>query len=159
MRLSIVALGIWACLLSPILYFGITTAQPQAIILETPGSNRAELLTKFMEQHHFSKPYYTDEYIKAADRYHISWRLLTAISLAESSGCKHYLYNNCWGYGSSSGLVHFSSIPEGIDYVSRQLGTSHYYKHQSFDTIAWNYGPHTKEYVLKIKTYLKEISP
>ena len=95
-----------------------------------------------MEKHHFAKPYYVQDYIESADRSHIDYRLLAVIALAESSGCKHYLFNNCWGYGSSRRLMHFASIPEGIRFVSQQLGEASYYAGKPVLVKAQNYGPH-----------------
>lgn len=121
-----------------------------------------------MVKYKFAQPYDAEEYISAADRNNIDYRLLVAISLAESSGCKHYLYNNCWGFGSASGLVHFTSFAEGIDYISGKLTKSPYAGKSDFQ-IAQVYGPHdnyvngkylpSKTYASRVQGYINQIGP
>jgi hypothetical protein len=113
-----------------------------AAIKQIHHDPRIAALTAFMDKHKFAKPYYVKEYIQSADRSHIDYRLLTAIALAESSGCKRYLYDNCWGYGSSSGLVHFASIPEGIAFISDKLSAGPYAGKSNLEK-ARIYGPHS----------------
>lgn len=117
-------------------------AENVAAIKQIHPDDRVTALTLFMEKHHFAKPYYVKDYIESADRYHIDYRIVAAISLAESSGCKHYLYDDCFGFGSSTGLRHFTSIPEGIRYVSQQLGENRIYAGKPDFVKAQNYGPH-----------------
>jgi hypothetical protein len=120
---------------------------------------RISALAEFMEKHKFAKPYYVQEYIQSADRYHIDYRLVASIAVAESSGCKHYIYNDCFGYGSSSGLMHFTSIPEGIRFVSEQLGEASYYAGKSDLDKARAYGPHSNpNYGPTIIRYMNEIN-
>lgn len=133
-----------------------------------PVDPRIAQVTAFMVKNKFTQPYDAEEYIQAADGNHIDYRLLIAISLAESSGCKNYLYNNCWGFGSASGLVHFTSIEEGINYVSGKLSQKPYAGKTDFQ-IAQIYGPHddyvngkylpSLTYAPKIQTYINQIGP
>lgn len=134
------------------------SATNAAAIEQIHHDPRIGQLAAFMDKHNFAKPYYVKEYIQSADRSHNDYRLLVAISLAESSGCKHYLYDDCWGFGSSSGLVHFASVPEGIAYISNKLGTDPLYAGKSNLEKARIYGPHSNpNYGPAIIRFMNEI--
>ena len=64
---------------------------------------------------------YTDLLVEEADKYGYDYRLLVAIALQESTGCKiipHDSYN-CWGWGIYGDTVtKFSSFDEAIRTVS-----------------------------------------
>jgi len=149
-----VPISIGLFVLSCVIGIKITFADTQV----KPPDPRVRTLIAFMQKHKFAKPYYAKEYIEAADGSHIDYRLLVAISFRESSGCKRYLYANCWGYGSSSSLMHFASIPEGIDYITDKLGTDSKYANKSDLEIAKTYGPHgNPQYKFDIQNYINEI--
>lgn len=154
---TLIACLIWLLIVATSAYIVIQHSQipAQPWIKHDP---RIGQLAAFMDKHKFAQPYYAKEYIQSADRSHDDYRLLVAISLAESSGCKHYLYDDCWGFGSSSGLVHFASVPEGIAYISNKLGTDPLYAGKSNLEKARIYGPHSNpNYGPTIIRYMNEI--
>ncbi len=73
---------------------------------------------------------YGKDFVEVADRYGLDWRLLPAISVRESSGGKHLLNNNPFGWGSAK--IPFSDFGDAIEVVGWNLSgnnpnTSRYY--------------------------------
>lgn len=67
---------------------------------------------------------YTDLLVEEADKHHYDYRLLVAIALQESSGCKIIPENsyNCWGWGIyGNKITRFNSYEEAIRTVSRGI--------------------------------------
>ena len=122
--------------------------------------NRIATLSYFMQRHGFAQPYYVNNYIQSADNYEIDWRLLPAITLIESSGCRFYprITNNCWGYGSSDGLKHWDSIPEGIDFVNQQLANNRFYKDKDLYHKITTYNSVNPKYYGEIKNLMDEMA-
>lgn len=118
--------------------------------------NSIENLENFFSAHRCLN--YTLEYLDAANKYGIDYRLLPAISIQESGCGKHQLYNNLWGWDSNNGLKHFDTPEQGIDYISQKLSTLKYYKNKSVIGIlkAYNKNP---DYPGKVMQYVNEISP
>jgi len=88
---------------------------------------RAVKLGRYFEAHKCPLIPYIDDFITAADKYDIDYRLLPAISTIESQCGKIYprKTNNPFGWGSAR--IGFDSIPSGIDYITGQLANSRYY--------------------------------
>ncbi|MDQ5957424.1 MAG: hypothetical protein QG614_399 [Patescibacteria group bacterium] len=71
------------------------------------------------------------DFVLAAEKYDLDWRLLPAIAVRESSGGKNACYNNPFGWGSCK--IKFSSHEEAIETLAKNLGganprTAYYYK-------------------------------
>jgi hypothetical protein len=67
---------------------------------------------------------YADLLVEEADKYHYDYRLLVAIALQESTGCKKIPVNsyNCWGWGIYGNTVtRFDSYDEAIRTVSKGI--------------------------------------
>ncbi len=85
---------------------------------------------------------YGQVFVKAAEKCHLDWRLLPAISVRESSGGKHLMNNNPFGWGSAQ--IKFKDFNQAIDVVSDNLcgynaATAQYYKDKSTYQILWSY--------------------
>jgi len=95
------------------------------------------------------------KFIEEADRYGLNWRLLPAISVAESSGGKYMKNNNPFGWASCE--IAFNDFSHAIEIVAWNLGgenpqTAKYYKDADLDTILWYYnGSVIKTYPDKVK--------
>jgi hypothetical protein len=113
-------------------------------------------LINFFDHYHGQKPYPISAYLTYASRYQIDYRLLPAISAIESQAGRHACGNNWWGWQSCKGN-NFSSVPEGIEFVSQKLGTGNHYRGKS--TInklrAYNHNP---SYAPEVERLIKEIS-
>ena len=111
---------------------------------ETDLEDRAKKIDQYFEDHGMPLAGYGDEFVAAADRYEIDWRVLAAISVIESTGGKQMCGNNPFGWGSCrSGVGNFATISEAIDYVSMNLGGQNYRTRSAYsgDTMAdlWSY--------------------
>jgi hypothetical protein len=95
-----------------------------------------------------------NNYLYAADKNNLDYRLLPSISIQESSCFKHYRLQNGWGWNSAR--TGFESVPAGIDYVSRQLAEGKYYKGKSIKDILHSYNPEPS-YAGKIIRLMGEI--
>lgn len=82
------------------------------------------------------------EFIRAANKYNLDWRLIAAIGVRESSGGKHMMNNNPFGWGSAK--IKFADFSEAIEVVSANLGganpnTARYYKNADTMKKLWYY--------------------
>jgi hypothetical protein len=97
-------------------YFQDTTIKDQ----------RVAILKAFL-RHYDSALYDHAEYIvKISDEYSLDYRLIPAIAMQESTGCKFIPQNsyNCWGWGIyGSTVTRFNSYPEAIQTVAKGLKT------------------------------------
>lgn len=96
------------------------------------------------------------DFLLAADRYALDWRLLPSISMVESSGGKDYRNNNVFGWDSP--LQSFSSVREGIHYVAAQLARSDRYKNKTIDGKLRTYNPNPA-YSGKVKAVMHALGP
>ncbi len=95
------------------------------------------------------------EFIEAADRNNLDWRLLPSISLIESGGGKDYRNNNVFGWANCKRT--FPTVSDGIHMVARRLSRSRLYRHKSLDRILATYNPQPA-YSLKVKTVMRSIA-
>jgi len=85
---------------------------------------------------------YGIEFVRAANKYNVDWRLIAAIGVRESSGGKHMMNNNPFGWGSAK--IKFDDFSEAIDVVTSNLGgfnpnTARYYKNADTKKKLWYY--------------------
>lgn len=92
----------------------------------TIKDKRVAILKAFL-RHYDSALYDHAEYIvKISDEYSLDYRLIPAIAMQESTGCKFIPQNsyNCWGWGIyGSTVTRFTSYPEAIQTVAKGLKT------------------------------------
>jgi Mannosyl-glycoprotein endo-beta-N-acetylglucosaminidase len=99
---------------------------------------------------------YTVDFIAAAERYGLDWRLLPSISYVESTGGKSAKNNNLFGW--NCGRTGFASISESIHEVARRLGRSRLYRSKTLDQLLATYNP-TGDYAQKVKNVMQRIAP
>lgn len=78
---------------------------------------------------------YADEVINSADKYSLDFRLIPAIAMQESSGCKNAPKDsyNCWGFGIyAKKVTKFANYYEAIDTVTKTLAKQ--YKAMGLET-------------------------
>ena len=96
------------------------------------GDARALVVQRFFEQYNAPLAAYAEAMVEASDRYNLpDFRLLPAIAMQESNGCKLIPYgsNNCWGYGIyGSQSLGFPTMEAAIDRVARGLKEDYYDK-------------------------------
>lgn len=92
------------------------------------GDARTLIVAQFLEQYNAPLASSAAELVSAADTYGLDFRLLPAISMQESNGCKIIPHgsHNCWGWGiHSRGSLGFDSINEGIHTVAKGLSENY----------------------------------
>ncbi len=100
---------------------------------------------------------YTDDFLIAADRNGLDWRLLPSISIIESGGGREARNNNMFGWDNCR--VRFRTAKEGIYRVASWLKYSSLYrKKTSVDQILWTYNPR-KDYTKKVRALMAQLGP
>lgn len=92
---------------------------------------RSALLKKFFTKYNSPLAPLSDFIVLESDRYGVDYRLIPAISMQESTGCKFIPENsfNCWGYGIyGDNVLRFESYEQGIERVIRGLKKDYYDK-------------------------------
>jgi hypothetical protein len=96
------------------------------------------------------------DFLAAADRHHLDWRLLPSISLVESGAGKHCSGNNVFGW--KSGRKEFASVREAIYLVASRLAVSRIYRGKDLNGILAAYNPR-KEYAARVKSVMRRVDP
>jgi hypothetical protein len=99
---------------------------------------------------------YVHEFLDAADRYELDWRLLPSISYVESTGGKSARNFNFFGW--DSGKAEFSSPSEAIHEVGYRLTHSALYRDKDLDEVLTTYNPDAS-YAEKVKSVMRQIAP
>ncbi len=97
------------------------------MILPDPLKKRKEFLEKYLR----AKGTPLADHVDAIS-VQSQWRLIIAISRAESSFCKHQVTNNCWGIGGAWNMRKYKNYDEAVADVNRILET--YYIQAGLDT-------------------------
>jgi hypothetical protein len=111
-------------------------------------------LHKFFAAHNSPLKDLAPEFLIAADKNDLDWRLLPSISLVESSAGKFYRNNNVFGWDSCH--RRFPSVRASIHMVAAQLGTSPRYRDKSVSQILSIYNPRP-EYSVRVKSVMRTI--
>lgn len=104
---------------------------------------------------------YGIEFVRAANKYNVDWRLVAAIGVRESSGGKHMMNNNPFGWGSAK--IKFANFSEAIDEVTSNLGgfdpdTEQYYKNTDTKKKLWYYnGTVMRSYPAEVMNIMKMV--
>lgn len=99
--------------------------------MATTDDARVPIIQKFYRKYNSPLLEHAEFIVQTADAYGIDYRLIPAISMQESTGCKFIPENsyNCWGWGIYGDKVtRFSSYQEAIETVSRGLKKNYYDK-------------------------------
>ena len=120
-----------------------------------PLDNRCDALVKFFKRYSSPLEKYAGDFLLAADKHHLDWRLLPSISMVESSGGKYYSYGNVFGW--NSGRARFRSISSGIHYVAAQFANSSIYKGKDTSEILRTYNPARIAYPKKVMLYIDQL--
>jgi len=117
---------------------------------------RVLILNMFFEQRGSPVAYLARDFVVAADRNGLDWRLLPAIAFVESGGGKAFQNNNIFGW--DNGNWPFPSVREGIHRVAFQLGSSKFYKTKDLHEKLTAYNPHLC-YPPLVTSVMGEIGP
>jgi len=116
---------------------------------------RIARLEKFFEIYHCPTPRYTSQYLRAADRYGLDYRLLPAVSIRETScGKNANQRNNPWGY--HPGRQDFPSIEAGLEVLAQRLAENSLYKGKTLPDKLFTYNP-MPAYVDEVTWIMRQI--
>lgn len=97
-----------------------------------------------------------EDFLAAADRHGLDWRLLPSISIIESGGGKVYMNNNILGWDSCR--TGFPSVEAGIDLVAARLARSSFYRGKDLDQKLAAYNPNS-HYPRRVKSLMERLGP
>lgn len=142
----------WAGAAGCFLAFAGNAAQTASRV--PPPDRRVAKLESFFKAYACPEPYHIADYLNAADRHDIDYRLLPAVSVRESLCGVGGRLNNFWGWDNArSG---FASVKEGIDYIAWRLAQSPHYRNRTLEQKLYHYNP-VPGYVKSVKGLMREI--
>jgi len=134
----------------------VTNAEMPGAQAEYQNDPRLERLKRFFQKSNCPAQHFSAEFLKAADRHNLDWRLLPSISLVESGGGRDARNNNLVGW--DSGRAIFTSMRAGIHDVAERLHNSKLYRDKGLDEILRLYNPNAN-YPGVVKSVMRRISP
>jgi hypothetical protein len=129
---------------------------PQTPTADHSADPRFKALRTFFQRAECPAVQYVREFLDAADRYELDWRLLPSISFVESTGGKAARNNNLFGW--DSGRAQFSTPSAGIHEVGYRLTHSALYRDKDLDEVLTTYNPDA-DYARKVKSVMRQIAP
>jgi hypothetical protein len=115
-------------LANTVAYAALPTSQNILSAHINQSDGREEHIREFLAQYHSPLEPFSGDIVKAADEYHLDYRLIVSIAMQESGLCKTIPDNsyNCWGFGIYGHTVmHFTGYKEGIYTVTKTLATKY----------------------------------
>jgi len=134
----------------------LTTIEQPATASEYRNDPRLEQLKRFFEAGDCPAQHFSEEFLRAADRHHLDWRLLPSISLVESGGGRDARNNNLFGWDGGKAI--FTSARAGIHQVASRLENSRIYRDKDVNEILRLYNPNAN-YSQVVKSVMRRISP
>lgn len=127
-----------------IFFSTVSLVSPVAETLKYEKSvfDRTSRLNAYYEKRDMPLAGYGETFVRAADACGLDWKLLPAIGVQESSGGKHFMNNNPFGWGSAK--IKYADFGAAILDVTEHLcgvreSTSSYYKDKSVYQKLWYY--------------------
>jgi len=117
-----------------------------------------EKLEAFLANYDSPLAPYAEQFVRAADRYQLDWRLVPAITGVESTFGKQIPANSYNAYGWANGAFYFQSWEQSIDYVSQYLKEK--YVDRGLDTpykMGPVYAPPSRTWAGKVVYFMKQI--
>jgi hypothetical protein len=120
------------------------------------SDSRLSLLQAFFRDAHSSLLPLAPDFLEAADRYALDWRLLPSISMVETGCGRTAVGRNIFGW--DSGRKQFASFREAIRLVASRLGDSKLYHGKSLGQILATYNPRP-EYAGLVRSVMEQLDP
>ncbi len=134
----------------------VTNTEVPGAAAEYQNDPRLESLKNFFQKGDCPVRELAAEFLRAADRHKLDWRLLPSISLVESGGGRVAPNNNLFGW--DGGRAIFASVRAGIHDVASRLESSKLYRDKDVDGILRTYNPNA-DYPQVVKSVMRRISP
>lgn len=149
-------LGGIALMLSQAALLPAAEPAPQPVVRKR-NDPRFQLLKRFFDQRACPAADWAADFLIAADRNGLDWRLLPSIAFLESSGGKYYQSNNPLGW--NRGITEFRSTRHAVHYVANRLAKSPIYQKKTLRTKLRIYNPENVEYPDAIMSVMEQIGP
>jgi len=120
------------------------------------NDSRLPLLQAFFRDAHSPLRALASEFLGAADRYGLDWRLLPSISMVETGCGRTAVGKNIFGW--NSGRKQFASFRDAIQLVASRLGDSKLYRGKDLVQILATYNPRP-DYAGLVRSVMKQLSP
>jgi hypothetical protein len=117
---------------------------------------RLTRLQEFMDTVDSPITHLAEDFLLAADRYQLDWRLLPSISLVETGCGKTATRNNIFGW--NEGKRRFATVREGIHEVASRLAESKLYRGKDLNHILATYNRHPG-YGRLVKSVMRRLGP
>lgn len=112
---------------------------------------RVERLTYFLAANRCPVKHLAPDFVSAADRYQLDWRLLPSIAIVETGCGRQQKRNNLFGWASAR--KGFESLRAGIYAVAERLANSKLYRNKELDALLRTYNRHAG-YGKKVKRFM-----
>jgi hypothetical protein len=120
------------------------------------NDSRLSLLQAFLRDAHSSLLPLAPDFLEAADRHSLDWRLLPSISMVETGCGRTAVGRNIFGW--DSGRKQFASFREAIRLVASRLGDSKLYRGKDLGKVLATYNPRP-EYAGLVRSVMKQLDP
>lgn len=128
----------------------------QSSIQQPTADSRLSRLKQFLAGMRSPFQNLAGDFLAAADRHSLDWRLLPSIAVIESGAGKEYTNNNIFGWGSCK--IKFPSVRAGIHAVAARLKNSPVYRDKGVKEILHTYNPNDG-YSAKVMRVMRTIDP
>ena len=119
---------------------------------------RVEKLKLFLESYGSPLADYAQNFVAAADKNEVDWKLVAAITGVESTFGRQIPYQSYNAYGWCNGDYRFESWEQSIEYVSRYLKEKYYDRGlDKPEKIAPIYAPPSSTWAGKVIYFMKKI--
>jgi hypothetical protein len=125
---------------------------------ETPAvrDERMPILRNFFAAFRSPLKEYAGEFISAADKHGLDWRLMPSLVIIETGG-RHFQNNNIFGW--ANGASRFPSIANTIEVVAKHLTIGSPYRGKTFEDKMKAYNPRRADYGEMVRKVMVRIAP
>ena len=110
---------------------------------------------QFFRDHDSPGQVFAEDFLLAADRHGLDWRLLPSLSLIESGGGKNFKNNNILGWDSCE--QEFPSVSAGIHHVASRLAESQLYRDKPLNSKLALYNPN-RQYPGRVQRLMAQLA-
>ena len=121
-----------------------------------PDDPRLSRLQVFFREAHSALERLAPDFLEAADRHGLDWRLLPSISMVETGCGRAAVGNNIFGW--DSGRKQFASVREAIRSVASRLNSSKLYRGKDLDQILATYNARP-QYARLVRSVMNHLGP
>lgn len=123
---------------------------------QSASDARLPALKNFFAEYRSPLAAHADDFLKAADRFGLDWRLMPSLVIIESGG-RNIRNNNVFGWGN--GHSRFRSIADSIIVVADCLTNKLPYRGKPLDDKLRAYNPRRRDYPLFVRKVMNQVAP